>query len=220
MDDAKTLVVSKWISNGEIVVHGSLVGMAANPYNNRNGSGDPSIASGNGGGQNQNGGRVGTTNVDNGFDYDGLFNFTGNFNDGVLNTAGVVWGGAEIAGQYVRQNNGAKEIGRFLGAGTQHTARALTGTVQTISKIGAKAGTAGYLFSVGTYSNALLGNEKVSVATHVNFGVTSTLVAAAYFAAGTAAAPWVAGAALVYGALQMGSYAYNGQSLEQYSIGR
>ncbi len=133
----------------------------------------------------------------------------------VMNLGGVVWGGAELGIQAVRRNNGPKVIGRHLGFGTQRTAQALRGTLGHVGKLGKKLGIAGYLLSAASYGSSLAGNEKVSTATHVNFGIGTIFVSAAFITAGTAAAPFVAGGALVYGVGQVGSWLYNGKTLEE-----
>nr|WP_255607094.1 RHS repeat-associated core domain-containing protein [Pedobacter polysacchareus] len=133
----------------------------------------------------------------------------------VMNLGGVVWGAAELGLQAIRQNNGPQAIGRFLGFGTQRTAKALRSTLGHVTKLGKKLGTLGYVLSVGSYLADLGDKEKVSTATHVNFGISTVLYGAAFFTAGTAAAPFVAGGALIYGAGQVGSWLYNGKTLEE-----
>ncbi|PWG77919.1 hypothetical protein [Pararcticibacter amylolyticus] len=134
----------------------------------------------------------------------------------ILNLGGVVWGGAELGIQAVRQNNGAQTIGRFLGFGTQRTAAALRGTLGQVSKLGKQLGTAGMILSAATYGSQLLTNPQgISTATHANFWIGATL----YGAAAVFGGPVVAGAALIYGTAQLGSWIYNGKTLEENVIG-
>ncbi|MFZ6009402.1 MAG: RHS repeat-associated core domain-containing protein [Bacteroidota bacterium] len=139
----------------------------------------------------------------------------------LLNVAGVFWGGSELALQTLRQNNAgswiAKNVG--FGFGTQRHAAALKGTFGVTKNVAAKLGTLGYGLSAVMYINAVMGNKKVSTASHVNFGVSTILYGAAFFTAGTVAAPFVAGAALIYGVGQLGSWLYNGKTLEDNIIG-
>jgi hypothetical protein len=60
----------------------------------------------------------------------------------------------------------------------------------------------------------------ISTAEKAGLGYSTVLVGAAYFAAGTAAAPFVAGAALVYGVGQLGSYMFTGHTLEENYFGK
>lgn len=139
----------------------------------------------------------------------------------LLNAGGVFWGASELGIQAVRRSNGAQKIGRFLGYGTQRTAAALRGTLSITKSIGAKFGTAGYVLSAISYGGQMFDpNQAISTATHVNFGVSTVLYGGAALLAGTAAAPFVAGAALIYGGAQLASWLYNGNTLEENILGK
>ena len=137
-----------------------------------------------------------------------------------LNAGGVVYGGAEMLLHEARQNNGAQTIGRALGFGAQRTAQALRGTLGVVSKVGKGLGVAGYGLQVGTTVYKAANNMPIPTAEKVGLGYSTVLVGAAYFAAGTAAAPFVAGAALVYGVGQLGSYMFTGHTLEENYFGK
>ncbi len=138
----------------------------------------------------------------------------------VLNVGGVVYGGAEMGIQAVRQGNGAQNIGRAIGFGTQQTAQALRGTLGVVSKVGKGFGVAGYGLQVGTILYKTGNSIPISTAEGVGLGVSTVLIGAAYFAAGTAAAPFVATGALIYGATQLGSYIFTGQTVEEHIFGK
>ena len=133
----------------------------------------------------------------------------------MMNTGAVVWGGAEMGGQYLRQNNAAQAIGRSLGFGTQQTANALRGTLGVVSKVGKSLGVAGYGLQVASTGYKLYDGQSVGTAEAVGLGTSTLLLGAAYFAVGTVAAPFVAGAALIYGVGQLGSYMITGNTLEE-----
>jgi RHS repeat-associated protein len=139
----------------------------------------------------------------------------------MMNTAGVAYGATELGLQKVRQTDGAaKAIGKALGVGTQQTAKALKGTLNTVSKAGKVAGAVGFGVQVLSTGYKYVNGQKVSKAENVSLGVSTVLVGAAYFAVGTAAAPFVAGAALVYGAVSLGSYLFTGNTLEENIFGK
>ncbi len=134
----------------------------------------------------------------------------------MLNAGGVAWGGAEIGIQFIRQGNGAKTIGRALGFGTQHTAEALRGTLGAVSKVGKHLGTAGMILSILSYVNQGVDpNQTISTATHLNFWISAGLYGAAAFVGG----PFIAGAALLYGTAQLGSYMITGKTVEENILG-
>jgi hypothetical protein len=134
-----------------------------------------------------------------------------------MNAGGVVWGAAEMGGNYLRQNNGAQVIGRSLGFGTQQTARALTGTVKTLGAWGKNLGTAGMVLSSVNYvAQGLDPSQTISTATHVNFWLSAGL----YGAAAVIGGPIIGGAALIYGAGQLGSYMFTGNTLEENYFGK
>lgn len=137
----------------------------------------------------------------------------------LFNVGAVVYGGAEIGIQLIRKSNGPQIIGRTLGFGTQRTAAALRGTLGIVGKVGKYLGVAGYAIQVATISYKVINGERVSTSQVVGFGVSTALVGAAAMAAGTLAAPFVAGAALIYGAIELGSWLYNGKTLEDNIFG-
>ncbi|HRH01755.1 MAG TPA: hypothetical protein PLN13_01995 [Bacteroidia bacterium] len=138
----------------------------------------------------------------------------------LMNAGGVVYGGAEMGLQAIRQGNGAQVIGRSLGFGTQQTAQALRGTLGVVSKVGKGLGVAGYGLQVGVTGSKLLNGQSVGTAEVVGLGLSTVLIGAAWFAAGTAAAPFVAGGALIYGVGQLGSYIFTGNTLEENYFGK
>ena len=129
----------------------------------------------------------------------------------IMNTGGVMYGGAEMGLQAIRKINGAKTIGRTLGFGTQQSAKALKGTLGLVSEVGKKLGIAGYALQGAIVGYKYATGQRVSTAEKVGFVISTALVGAAWVAAGTAAAPFVAAGALIYGALQLGSYLFFSQ---------
>lgn len=134
----------------------------------------------------------------------------------LFNVGGVVYGGAEKGIQALRETNGATKIGRELGFGTQQTAKALKGTLGAISKFGKGLGVVGYGLQVTATGAKLYNGEKVGTAEAVGLGLSTALIGVAYIAAGTAAAPLVATGALIYGALELGSYMFTGKTVEDH----
>ncbi len=135
----------------------------------------------------------------------------------LMNAAGVVWGTAEIGGQYLRQSNGAQSIGRSLGFGTQQATRALSGTVKILGGWGKYLGTAGMaLSSVNYVAQGLDPARTISTATHANFWISASLYGAAVLVGG----PIIGGVALIYGAGQLGSYITTGNTLEENILGK
>ncbi|RTL48890.1 MAG: hypothetical protein EKK39_11805, partial [Sphingobacteriales bacterium] len=135
----------------------------------------------------------------------------------LMNAGGVLWGAAERGGQYLQQINRAQSIGRSLGFGTQQTARALSGTVKTLGAWGKNLGTAGMVLSSVNYvAQGLDPSQSISTATHVNFWLSAGL----YGAAAVIGGPIIGGAALIYGAGQLGSYMFTGNTLEENILGK
>ena len=122
--------------------------------------------------------------------------------------------------QAISQANGAQTIGRAIGFGTQQTARALTGTLGIVSKVGQRLGILGYGLQVTSAGYKLYNGERVGTAEAVGVGVSTVLVGAAWIAAGTVAAPFVAGVALIYGAFELGSYMFTGNTIEEHIFGQ
>ena len=132
-----------------------------------------------------------------------------------FNAGSVFYGAAELGLQSIRQNNGPQIIGRFIGIGTKQTAQALKGTLGTISKVGKGLGLLGYGIQVVSTGSKFVNGEEISTAEGVGFGISTILVGGASLAAGTFAAPFVAGGALVYGIAELGSYIISGNTLEE-----
>jgi hypothetical protein len=132
----------------------------------------------------------------------------------VFDTGATFYGGAGMAIQAGRQANGGRAIARFLGGGTQNAAKALTRTGTIVGKIGGGIGTAGYVLQAVSVGYKYSTGQRVSTADNVGFGISTLLVGGAAIAAGTAAAPFVAGAAVIYGVGELGSFLFTGQSLE------
>jgi hypothetical protein len=62
--------------------------------------------------------------------------------------------------------------------------------------------------------------QQISTADGVGFGISTLLIGGAAIAAGTAAAPFVAGAALIYEVGELGSLLITGESLEPNMFGK
>jgi hypothetical protein len=60
-----------------------------------------------------------------------------------------------------------------------------------------------------------INGENISKADAVGFGVSTVLLGAGIISAGTVGAPFVAAGALIYGTLQLGSYLFTGNTVEE-----
>jgi RHS repeat-associated protein len=130
----------------------------------------------------------------------------------IINVGGVIWGGTQKAVQLFQQNNGAQILGKSLGFGTQQTATSLRGTVNTLGNFGKNIGTVGMVFSSINYiSQGLDNSQTISTATHANFWISAGIFSATVLIGG----PVTGGAALLYGAGQLGSYIITGNTLEE-----
>jgi hypothetical protein len=130
----------------------------------------------------------------------------------ILNLGGVTWGGAELGIQAIRHNNGPQAIGRFMGFGTQRTAQALKGTLGALSKAGKYLGAAGQVLNTYAYiSKGLDPSQKLTTGDHAGFWTGSAVFTAAAIVGG----PVTGGIALGYGIVELGSWLYNGRSIEQ-----
>ena len=138
----------------------------------------------------------------------------------LMNAGGVVYGSAEMGLQALRLGNGAQIIGRAIGFGTQQTANALSGTLGVVSKVGKGLGVAGYALSAASIGLKYATGQSVSTAENVGFGISTGLVGAGWLLAGTVGAPVVAGATLIYGAGELGSYLFTGNTLEENIFGK
>ncbi|RKS01444.1 DUF6443 domain-containing protein [Flavobacterium sp. 102] len=148
-----------------------------------------------------------------GYDYaDGIGQLT--------NATTVFWGASQLGVNHLRQFNLASSVGEAFGIGTQVAAPRLKAFTNTLGAWGNRAGLAGYGLSALVIGSKLLTGQTVTTAETAGFGINTALVLAGSIAAGTAAAPIVATAALIYGALELGSYIYNGKTLEQNIIGQ
>jgi hypothetical protein len=134
----------------------------------------------------------------------------------LTNAGGVVYGGGELLLQLARQNQGAKEIGKAIGFGTQRVAEALKETLQAVSKVGKGLGFVGYGLQGGVAIYKVSNNIPLSNAEKVSLGTSAVFIGAAWATAGTVAAPFVAGGALIYGAAELGSWLFTGQSIEEH----
>jgi RHS repeat-associated protein len=134
----------------------------------------------------------------------------------LANAGGVFYGGAELLLQLTRQNQGAKEIGRAIGFGTQRVAEALKGTLERVSKVSKWLGVAGYGLQLATTVYKYADGQKVSTSEKVGLSVSTGFVAAGIIAAGTVAAPFVAAGALIYGAAELGSWLFTQQTVEDH----
>ncbi|MGE0569471.1 MAG: RHS repeat-associated core domain-containing protein, partial [Bacteroidia bacterium] len=141
-------------------------------------------------------------------------NFVDDFGQ-LLNVGSVFWGGAELGVQALRQTNAAKIMGDAMGYGTQKMAQTLRGTLKSISNIGIKLGVAGYVLQVGSLVYKSANGTPITTADKVAFGISTGLVTAAYLTAGTLAAPFVAGAGVIYGLAELISWGLTDQTLEE-----
>jgi len=143
-----------------------------------------------------------------------------NFVDGVgqlTNATGVMWGSAELAVQYLRQTHiFAQGQGKYFGIGTQQAAKRISNFTGVLGKAGKVVGVAGYGLSALTLTYKVVNGQNISTAEKVGFGMSTALIGAAYFAVGTAAAPFVAGFAVAYGVGELGSYLFTGKTLEDH----
>jgi len=130
------------------------------------------------------------------------------------NGSTIAFGGSGIGIQALRQldnGNGPKLIGRALGFGTQRTATALSETLEIVNKLGKYTGYAGQALNTYMYLNkALDPNARLTTGDHVGFWTGTAVWGASLVFASN---PIVLGAAVVYGAAELGSW--NGKSIEQ-----
>ncbi|MDN3581554.1 DUF6443 domain-containing protein [Mucilaginibacter flavus] len=134
----------------------------------------------------------------------------------ISNMGTVLFGSSGIGIQAIRQfenGQGPKLLARVLGFGTQRTADALRETVGYINTIGKYTGYAGQALNTYIYFSKLTDSKaKLTTGDHVGFWTgTAVWGASLIFSAN----PIVLGGALVYGAVELGSWAYNGKSIEQ-----
>jgi hypothetical protein len=144
-------------------------------------------------------------------------NYTDDFSK-IFDAGATTYGAAEKGIQSVRQsNNGAQALGRAIGYGTKQTAKALSGTLNAVSKVAKGLGVAGYVLQTASIASKIVNGEEISTAEKVSFAASTSLVVAGVLTAGSVvAAPIVATAALVYGLAELTSYFFTGQSLEEH----
>lgn len=133
----------------------------------------------------------------------------------LMNALGVMWEGATRGNDMFRQNNGASFISKIFGfAGTQETAKRLAKFTNTLGKWGTNLGKVAYGFSAVTITYKYVTGQDVSLAENVGFGISTAFVAAGAIFTATAAAPFIAAGAFLYGAAELGSFFITGQSIE------
>lgn len=99
-----------------------------------------------------------------------------------------------------------------MGFGTQRTATALRGTLKTVSKAGKILGGVGQVLNSVVYViNTLDQNKKMTTGDHVGFWVGTAVFAGAATIGGLI----VGAITLGYGVIEVGSWLYNGKSIEQ-----
>jgi RHS repeat-associated protein len=134
----------------------------------------------------------------------------------ISNMGTVLFGVSGIGIQALRQfagGQGPKFLARALGFGTQRTADALRGTLGYINTIGKYTGYAGQALNTFIYFSKLTDPKaKLTRGDHVGFWTGSAVWASSLI---WAANPIVLGAVVLYGAAELGSWAYNGKSIEQ-----
>ena len=142
-----------------------------------------------------------------------------NYADGIgqlTNAATVVWGATQLGVNRLRQVNLASSVGEAFGIGTQIAAPRLQAFTNTLGTWGNRVGAAGVVLSATSIGVKLYTGNTVSTAEYVSAGIGAGLLVAGSIVAGTALATPLAVAALIYGAVELGSYAITGQSLEQH----
>ncbi|MFY0482309.1 RHS repeat domain-containing protein [Flavobacterium sp. PLA-1-15] len=155
--------------------------------------------------------RSGIDRFDNDFDW---YAYTDNLGQ-MTNATTTFWGTVQTGVNKARQYNLAKKVAPAFGIGTQAAASRLKAFTNSLGVWGNRIGIAGYGLSVVSIGTKVITGEQISTADTVGFGINTALVAAAWIVAGTTAAPAVAIIALVYGAAELASYAYNQKTLEQ-----
>ena len=155
--------------------------------------------------------RAGIDRFDNDFN---VYAYTDNLGQ-MTNATNAFWGGVQMSINRARQYNFASKVAPMFGIGTQVAAPRIKAFTNLLGVWGNRIGIAGYGLSVVSIGTKVITGEQISTSDGIGFGINTALVAAAWIAAGTAAAPAVAIIALAYGAAELVSYAYNQKTLEQ-----
>ena len=135
----------------------------------------------------------------------------------------VVWGASQLGVERLANANLAADVGEAFGIGEQVAAPRLRAFTSTLGTLGNRVGLAGFGLSAAVITTKIYNGDKISTAEAIGFGINSVFAGVAIAAElgfTVAFAPQIATVALIYGAVQLGSYMYNGQSLEQNIIGR
>ena len=135
----------------------------------------------------------------------------------------VVWGASQLGVERLANANLAADVGEAFGIGAQVAAPRLQAFTSTLGTLGNRVGLAGFILSAAVITNKIYNGDKISTSEAIGFGINSVFAGVAIAAElgfTVAFAPQIATVALVYGALQLGSYFYNGHSLEQNILGR
>ena len=140
-----------------------------------------------------------------------------NHSVGLMNTGAVMYGGGEMLAGGLGRNSG--QIAEAFGIEASQATSRLAGAGKLLGAWGKNLGVAGVALTSFNIGNKLLNNEHVSGAEYTNLGISAGLVIGAAIA-GTAAAPFIAVASLIYGGLQLGSYLFTGNTLEENILGK
>jgi|GEM_PF-1505479 len=114
----------------------------------------------------------------------------------------------------------AQAAGQYFGNGTQAAAKGLSNFTKTVGPWGNRLGLAGLGISGLVLVSKAVTKQPIATHEKVSFGVSAGLIVAGYLVVGTAAAPVVGAAALIYGVGQLGSYIFTQKSLEENIIGK
>lgn len=134
---------------------------------------------------------------------------------GLLNAGSTVAGAGELVSTFVRRyknGQGPKIVARTLSAikgtnvGTQATAKTLKSFSNSAKVMGSKLGGAGAILATTDY---IVNFQEKNGYEHANYWIGLGVMAVATIN------PLTAGIAVVYGAGQLGSYLYNGKTLEE-----
>ena len=132
----------------------------------------------------------------------------------MTNAGEVVWGGAETAANY--KGSG---LASAMGIEARQIAMQMPKFLGVAGKVGKTLGVVGYVASGFSLGTKLVNGEKVSTSEYVSFGINTAFVGAGIILAGTAAAPFIATGALIYGVAELGTYVVTGGSIEDQIFG-
>ncbi len=134
---------------------------------------------------------------------------------GNLTNAGeVVWSTSELAAKF-----NAGSVASAMGIETRQVATQMPKFLGVASKVGARIGAVGYLASSLSLANKYRNNQPISTSEYVSFGINTAIVGATVVLSGTAAAPFIATGALIYGAAELGTYFFTQGSIEDQIFG-